>query len=245
MPQEICGFFTYPGGNMKAIVSAALLLFCVVGYFESARAQEEVQVRPVDVYISGFGGYSFPFKTDITLGGITLNDVNLNNSPSFGGKIGMWITAPRKTLGIDIGTEIDVTNFNPDAPSGQVVSSNLGPASLVATLDLHVVYVGVNFLARLPIDVSSGLPNGRWFPYIGLGGGAQRLTAQVAGTEGRDTAPAFQGLGGVKVFLTKHIAAFAEGKFIHASHTFGVQGGGTISADLNSAHGVGGLSVHF
>lgn len=128
---------------MKALVSSALLL-CVFGYSSLARAEEEVRVKPVDVYISGFGGYSHPFKTDISLNGLTLQDVKLDNSPTVGGKIGMWITAPRKTLGIDVGMEVDVTNFNPDASSGQVLSTNVGvPAILLATLDLNATYFGI------------------------------------------------------------------------------------------------------
>lgn len=224
---------------MKALVSMALLLLCMVGYSESAQAQEEVRVRPVDVYISGFGGYSFPFKADISQGGFTASDVELDNSPSLGGKLGMWITAPRKTLGIDVGAEIDITNFNPNHSGGQVLTS----------LDLNATFLGVNVLARLPMGVNPDLPNGRWFPYIGVGGGGLRLsfqTPQLAGsTEGRQTAPAFQGIGGIKVFLTKHFAAFAEGKFIHASNSIGVQGGPSIDLTLSSVHGVGGLSLHF
>lgn len=231
---------------MKAVVSSMLLLLCVVGFVESTRAEDEMRIKPVDVYISGFGGYSFPFKTDISLAGITLSDVKLDNSPSVGGKIGVWITAPRKTWGIDVGVEVDVTNFNPDASAGQVLSSNFGPAILLSTLDLNATYFGINVLARFPMGVTPELPNGRWFPYIGIGGGGQRLSLQAPGTtEGRDTAPAVQGLGGVKVFVTKHIAAFAEGKFIHASHSLGIEGGGSVDLTLNSVHGVGGLSFHF
>ena len=216
---------------MKAIVSAVLLLLCIVGYSESAGAQEEVRVRPVDVYISGFGGYSFPFKTDISQGGFTVSDVDLDNSPSIGGKLGMWFTAPRKSLGIDVGAEIDVTNFTPDTPG---------------TVELNATYFGVNFMARLPMGVEPDLPNGRWFPYIGVGGGGQRLSFQEPGINKYwSTAPAFQGIGGVKVFFTKHFAAFAEGKFLHASQSQGVQGGPSIDLTLSSVHGVGGLSFHF
>lgn len=230
---------------MKTLVVSAVLL-CVLGDFSLAQAEEEVRVRPVDVYVSGFGGYSHPLKTDIVLGGPTLHDVKLDNSPSFGGKIGIWITAPRKTLGIDVGMEVDVTNYNPDASSGQILSSSIGPGILVSTLDHNATYFGLNVLARVPMGVTPDLPNGRWFPYLGLGGGGQRLTFQTSGTnEGRDTAPAFQGLGGVKVFLTKHIAAFAEGKFIHAAHSISIVGGGSVDLTLNGVHGVGGLSVHF
>lgn len=231
---------------MKALASSILLVLCALGYSSLARAEEGVRVRPIDVYISGFGGYSHPFKTDISLGSLELHDVKLDNSPSLGGKIGIWITAPRKTLGIDVGVEIDVTNYNPDASSGQVLSSNIGPGTLLSTFDLNATYFGITVLARLPMHVTPELQNGRWFPYIGLGGGGQRLTFQTVGTnEGRDTAPAFQGLGGAKVFITKNIAAFVEGKFIHASHSQRIVGGGSIDLTLNSVHGVVGLSVHF
>lgn len=66
---------------MKALVSAILLLLWIVGYSESARAQEEIRIRPIDGYLSGFGGYSFSFKTDFSFPGLTLRDVELDNNP--------------------------------------------------------------------------------------------------------------------------------------------------------------------
>lgn len=234
---------------MKAAVvmaSVAVLLGLSIGQTGSARADEEVRVRPVDVYISGFGGYSFPFKSDLEIGGVEIRDAKLDNSPTFGGKIGIWFTGPRKTLGLDLGTEIDVTNFDPDIAGGQILTTNVGLLFRTNALNLNATYFGVNLLARYPIGVTQALPNGRWFPYIGVGGGGLRLTFQAPGTnEARNTAPAFQGVGGVKVFLTKHIAAFAEGKFIHASNSIEIQGGGSIDLTVNSVQGVGGLSIHF
>lgn len=213
---------------MKALVLAVLLVFCIGMYSESARAQEEVHVQPVDGYVSGFGGYSFPFKTDVSSGGFgfTAQDVELENSPSFGGKIGLWVTAPRKTLGIDIGAEINVTHFDPDPT-------------------MNATYFGVNLMARLPMGVGPELPNGRWFPYVGLGGGAQRLSVEVLGFKEGNTVTAFQGLGGVKVFLFKHVAVFAEGKFTHASHRQVFHGFSPVDFTVNAVHGVGGLSLHF
>jgi hypothetical protein len=229
---------------MKALVSVTFLLLSLLGYSNFAEAQEEVQVKPHDVYISVLGGYSFPFKAHMLFGGLEVQDVKFENVPSIGGKVGMWITAPRKNLGIDIGAEIDVIRFRPNHAGGQVLSSNLGPGILVP-LNLDATYFGVNVLARLPIGVTPELPNGRCFPYIGVGGGGQRLSLEFSGQKDTNIAPAFQGLGGIKVFVTRHIAVFAEGKFIHASHAFRVQGGGTVELDLNSVHGIGGLSVHF
>lgn len=221
---------------MKKIVAAKLVVLSILGLAAVTNAEQEVRVRPVDIYVSGFGGYSFPSKTDLSFQGTTLvSNLELDKSPSFGGKMGMWFTAPRKALGIDIGTEIDVTHFNPDTPG---------------SIQLNATYFGVHVLARVPMGVTPELPNGRWFPYIGVGGGAQHLAFEAPGltTEGRHTAPAFQGLWGAKVFVTKHIAVFGEGKYTHASHTMRFQSG-PFTADfdmsVNALHGVGGLSVHF
>lgn len=221
---------------MRKIAVAALLILCIFDHATFAQAEDDVRVRPFDFYISGFGGYSFPFKTDLSFSGTTIaTDLELDKSPSFGGKFGMWFTAPRKALGIDIGTEIDVTNFNPNTPG---------------TVDLNATYFGIQVLARMPMGVTQELPNGRWFPYIGVGGGGQRLAFEVPGvtTEGRHTAPAFQGLWGAKMFVTKHIALFGEGKFTYASHTLEFQSGPFVAPfdlTVHALHGVGGLSVHF
>lgn len=207
---------------MKALVSAALLLLCFVGYSELVQAQEEVRMRPVDAYISGFGGYAFPFNTDVSSGGTVLApDAEYENTPSFGGKIGLWLTAPRKTMGIDVGAEIDVTHFDPDPT-------------------LNATYFGVNLMARLPMGVEPERPNGRWFPYVGIGGGAQWLNFDFFGVKRSNTAPAFQAMGGVKVFVVNHVAVFVEGKFTHASHSLEF-----LDFNLNAVHGVGGLSFHF
>lgn len=217
---------------MRSTVWSVVLAMCMLCVSEIAGAREDIYVKPLDMYISGLGGYSFPFKTDVTAGGsfgsFTFQNVDLENSPSYGGKIGVWFTESRKTWGIDIGTEGEIVYFDPD-PS------------------LRVGYFGINVLARVPMEVSTDLPNGRWFPYIGLGGGVQHLRSNGFGSPD-DTASAFQGLGGVKVFLLKHLAVFVEAKFTHAAHRLESNdpGFGNVSRDfpLNSLHGVGGLSLH-
>lgn len=219
-------------------VLAVILIPCILELSELARAEG------IDAYISGFGGYAFPLKTDLTTGGITIQDSELDNSPSFGGKVGMWFTGLRKQSGIDIGVEADFTNFNPDQKAGQILMTNVGIPVITNAVDLNATYFGIHVLARLPMGVTSELPNGRWFPYIGVGGGGQRLRFEGGGTEVSDTAPAFQGLGGVKVFLSKHIAVFGEGKFTHADHTLESQGS-TLDLTVQAVHGVGGVSVHF
>lgn len=234
---------------MKTAVSTIILGLSVLAFSELARADDEVRVRPIDAYISVFGGIASPLKTDVTEGGITAKDSKLDNSASIGGKIGMWLTAPRKALGIDFGAEIDITHYSPDQKSGQVLTTSAGFPVITNAVDLSATFVGVNVLTRLPMDVTPELPNGRWFPYVGIGGGMQRVTFQTSGsTEGRDPSPAFQALGGFKVFLLKHVAVFGEAKFTHATHTLDFQMGSLTSSTeltLNTVHGVGGLSIHF
>lgn len=237
---------------MSKTFSAVILVACMLVFSELARGEEVVQLRPTDVYLSIFGGVSLPFKTDVTQSGssnLTVNDVNLSNSASHGGKAGVWFTAPRKSLGLDLGIELDITGYSPDQKSGQVLRTTSGASVISNSLDLGATFVGFNFLARLPIGVTPELPNGRWFPYVGIGGGVERLSYQTARSrEGSDPSPALQALGGFKVFLFKHVALFGEVKFTHASHTLEFQGTGFTFSDeltLNTVHGVGGLSFHF
>lgn len=238
---------------MRKTILWFMLMSCVLVWAESARADEEVQVRPIDVYLSLYGGIASPFKTDVTEStpaiSVTGKDSKLENSASIGGKAGLWLTAPRKSLGLDLGLELDVTNFGPDQKAGQVLTTTSGFNVVTDSVNLNATLIGINFLARLPVGVTADLPNGRWYPYLGVGGGLERLTFQTAGsTEGKDSSPAFQGLGGIKVFLFKHLAVFAEAKFTHASHTLEFQGPGITVSDkltVNALHGVGGLSFHF
>lgn len=104
--------------------------------------------------------------------------------------------------------------------------------------------LAVNALLRWPLGVTPELPNGRWYPYIGLGGGADIAQAKALDLEQTDAVPAWQVLGGVNFFLTRNLAAFAEYKFTQASHTFKF----SYEYEKETAsvnHLVAGLSWHF
>jgi opacity protein-like surface antigen len=228
----------------------------------SALAQDEpngrldqASERPVDAYLSFYGGVNAPFNTDVTIEGpgtnVTVQDVKLHRSTSLGGKVGAWFTSIRPKAGIDLGIELDIMNFRPDVREDQVLraSGTVGgvPVSGLVTnhSDLNAMLFAVNLLARLPIGVSDELPNGRWSPYLGIGGGAQRTSIRLPDTdEVVDTAPAFQALVGVKVFLVRHVALFGEYKFTHASHTF-EEAGEQLKLDVTMNHFLAGLSYHF
>jgi hypothetical protein len=112
----------------------------------------------------------------------------------------MWLTAPRKSLGIDCGAELDIANFNPDQKEGQVLMTNAGFPVITNAVDLNAAFFGVNVLTRLPIDVTPEFPNGRWFPYVGIGGGGQRLSHHGSGS--RDTSRPFKRLEDLKYFCS-------------------------------------------
>jgi len=97
---------------MRNAIAIAVLMLCIGGLLGPPRAEAQTYIKPIDGYVSGFGGYSFPQKTDIESGGIIATDAELDNSPSYGGKVGIWFTGARQKLGIDVGLEGDVTSFN-------------------------------------------------------------------------------------------------------------------------------------
>jgi hypothetical protein len=166
----------HSGRKIRKTFLAVILVACIFVFSESAKGEEVVQLRPTDVYLSIFGGVALPFKTDVTesgLGNRTVNDVKLSNSASIGGKAGVWFTAPRKSLGLDLGVELDITNFHPNQKAGQILTTTTGGLVRTNAVDLMATFIGVNLLARLPIGVTPELPNGRWFPYLGIGGGTQ------------------------------------------------------------------------
>ncbi len=83
---------------MKAATSVTVLLLSVLGQCHFAEAQEEVRTKPVDVYFSVLGGYSFPFKTDMSFSNAEVWGVKFEHGSSLGGKMGMWIFSSSKDL---------------------------------------------------------------------------------------------------------------------------------------------------
>ena len=201
----------------------------------------------------------------------TFPDMQLNSSFGFGGKVGAWTLAFRAATGLDFGAEIDVTHFTPDwdaqlvTMKGQWISDRPqgGPAGslvprpgqrltlsgsiplVLPSFDIDATIVAVNVLTRVPLYQSPSFPNGRLQGYVGVGAGVETAALEISGVgSAQDTGFAFQALAGGKVFLTRHVALFAEYKFTHSSHSWNVQST-KIEADLNVNHVVGGLAFHF
>lgn len=129
----------------------------------------------------------------------------------------------------------------------------LGSFSFGFVRDLSVNTLATNLLFRYPIWSTPGLPQGRIAPYVGIGAGAQRavMSLQIVPYREVSYAPAGQVLVGMKFFVIKNLAVFAEYKRIRSSHDFTYSNSGikppgyeeTWSVATNVL--VGGVSLHF
>lgn len=213
----------------------------------------------VDSYIAVFGGATFPSDTDVKVDDnardlhFTVLDQTFSKSKSLGGKVGAWFPGFRRSTALDLGLEIDVTNYQPDVKAGHFRATGTANgntvvgATMPATLDVNSTIVAMNVLLRLPLYVSEEYPHGRLYPYIGGGPGFQNSSFGSQGKANYDFA--VQGVAGVHVFLIRQVSIFAEYKFTHAEQTFGfITSTGTTQDErytFNVSHAVAGLAVHF
>ena len=221
------------------------------------------QVPSWDVSLGAFVGGALPFGTDVQSSGQTMGlpfsftakDLSLKDSVSFGGTLTGWWTGLRDQTHLDVGLGLDVTQSYPDmkAQNAPVWGTIAGlPVSGISApwpkVGISSTLVGFDALIRWPLGVTPDLPNGRWYPYLGVGGGPDIARATLEGSSSTDTTAALEVLGGVQFFLTRHLAVFAEYKFTHASHTFTFTGPTYHETDTgtgNVNHVVGGLAWHF
>jgi opacity protein-like surface antigen len=241
-------------------IASRFLLACALLSVSTAPAWSEPSSW--DLSVSAFGGTAIPFATrakitDPTIpADLTVSGVRLDSSPSFGGKLTIWnrrqVPDSVGNIGLqpDLGIELDITRFSPDikaqtrAATGVLAGSAVTQASPIA-FELDTTVIALNLLARFPIGVRDDLPSGRWYPYVGIGAGAAITRAKtVTGQQDTSTEPAFQFLGGLKYFLSRHIGVFAEYKFTHVSHPFEIT---TTRQEviLNVNHLLVGIAAHY
>ncbi len=206
--------------------------------------------------LSVFGGRTIIGSTDLEYNSSTSNgeleNSLLNNSHMLGGKATMWWvnSSSRKP---DVGLELDITTFDTTMPTQQIIGSgtfNGAPAilfvTLLAPIELESQAFALQFVGRYPIGITEALPNGRWYPYVGIGGGISRTKASWLGQSDTDLTPLLQGVIGLNLFLNSRISIFAEYKRMHAAHSFDFTGFQTnVGLTLSPNHLVAGVGVHF
>ena len=246
--------------GVRTIVLAVTALFLL-----PLQAQAE---RNWEFSAGVFGGKAFHSNEDLeinfgqgsafTTG--TAHGVNLNDSPTFGAKVTAWHLPRRYNWQPQIGLELDYTKFTADVHpqiagatgTSLIPGFELGAIIFTEPQDFGVNILAANLLFRYPIWATPEMPQGRWYPYIGAGVGVERARSSnfPTGFEATNYAPAIQGLVGIKFFLIKNFALFAEWKRTTAWHTFDYNGSSlppgyseqwTIASNLV----VGGIALHF
>jgi opacity protein-like surface antigen len=206
-------------------------------------------------YLAGFLGAALTETQDLrvklgvdVLGPIAdgkIKNVDFNNALLFGGKVGYFFDG---FLAGGLGIEAEAYHFSPSIDDQLVTFKGTVfgvPTTTQTTLhgDLEVTGLGLNVLYRFQLAKDPTFQHGRVQPYLGVGIAAAiaRLELQNFVLDGRpstqDTAvqPAVHALGGVKIFLTEHIALFTEYKFMHTGEfEFDLKRTGTLGGNTAS-----------
>ncbi len=177
--------------------------------------------------------------------------VDLDEEYTFGAKLTSWKNNIGFLSRLDFGLELDFTRFTVEMPaqtasaSGTSSGGTLGAVIFPMPFDIQSHILAVNLLWRYPVLESEEFPSGRWYPYFGIGGGASlSRMRRESGPWRYSTAPVFQGLAGIKWFLTRHLGFFVEYKRTQATHDFSFTGF-DLEVPLGANHFVGGLAMHF
>jgi opacity protein-like surface antigen len=229
-------------------------------------------------YAAGYVGAAITqdkdLRTELEINGVPFvngraHDLSFDTSVVFGGKGGYYLDRP--LLGGQLGAELDVYHFRPDAAAQRVRFTGLlagvpGEArTRLQSADIEITAVTANLLYRFALLSQPQFPRGRVQPYIGIGAGAfiARLSTTTSPfDENKDIAdtdvrPGVQALAGVRWFLTHNIAVFAEYKFVQTeTFSFKFKESGTIfgfpatetardRADITSHLLYGGIGFHW
>lgn len=194
-----------------------------------------------------------PAETDI------LNDVDLDSSISFGGRVGHWFeTALYRDL--NWGLALDISHFRPDIDSQVVPGINIdagGPdpdVFLLSSIDLAVTPISFDLMLRWPFLKSRQFPKGQLQPYFTIG-----PTLFIASAEDSinfdpfrqsdtDTSLGLKVGTGLAWYFVKNFAVFGEYRFTHFSPEFDFRDGGdpvTVETDVNTHHFITGVSYYF
>jgi len=279
---------------MKTRISALVCLLCVFGFSDLSRAGDPSSQRgddpydaptmssgTIEPYLSFMAGIAVPRSEDATFangigpGPRVVKDVDYQTKHTLGGNAGIWFPTRDKLWGFDLGIELTGFIWYADVACCQNYYNRDPATGAGTTTEIQGAYVGTNFLVRYPVSISEAYPNGRWFPYVGIGVGAHQMMMRHGGSKGvgwynaileqRDTTVALMGVGGVKAHLFKYVAVFAEAKYIHAHHnglltdryglTASQDNGGfgssqdlflnTYSSTIDTIMAHAGVSIHF
>ena len=181
---------------------------------------------------------SAPFQSGAISGtvnfpsGSTISDQSLKTSFMFGGKIGHYFSSPRW-----FGLEAEIFYSTPHIKQQDItlrsgtpftfIPSGGGPSTSLGNELTSVGIQGANFsvLTITPFNLMFRYPGNRLQPYIGIGPGIFIARIKDPSVTQGDNSQSSTKLGlntliGVRYFLTRHVSAFAEGKYNYVRFNF-------------------------
>lgn len=196
-----------------------------------------------EVYVAAYAGASFPadlrnVEGTGTIQGVKFNDLDLANALTYGGKVGYFSEDKAFRW---LGAEAEIFTTNPHVKQQQVTAPGGGP--LVTTLGngahVRAITGALNMIVRYPHPVIQ--------PYAGVGLAFVNAKVSDETFSISDAAPGLNLLAGLKGFLTKDLAVFAEVKYTYASFQFEDRGlvGPGIKGVYSVPAVVGGIAWHF
>ena len=227
------------------------------------RVRHEEHHRPGEFYVAGFGGYTFGGSSfhNTQVFGQPTTGFTLNDSGIYGMKIGFFMPDRFNWLGFEVEGFNTSPNMKPSTGPGGVAIP--GGSLRVTTLAFNAIMRG-----KYLCGPSENEPTRRTTtethkevygyredtfcplqPYVGAGIGV--FFAHTNGLGGNNSSsdnavPGFNGLAGVRYFLTEHVALFGEYKYNRATFNFdNVSPAGGLNGDYSVHNIVGGLSFHF
>jgi len=237
-----------PTGKRKVIF---LLMVVLLASLSPAMSRAEF-------YIAGMGGYVFPNDFSNVSSNFPIlklldprlstnlfsNDIDLDNAPMGGGKIGYYFPQV-KWLGVETEGFFTTLKFTEDPDPQQIDNITFFFPSLE---NLQVTTWAFNAVVRYP--------HKRFQPYVGVGLGVFFGETSWGGTKLSDNwVPGFNALAGIRGFITEYLAVFAEYKYNYV--TFNLESSDTTFAGTSlggndSVNGTysanmiaGGISFHF
>ena len=232
----------YIGRTIRVFLAAGLFTVMVQAALSPSASQAET-------YVAGQFGATFPGKGlsngDLTStsapfsggtvnfpSGTTISDQSLKNSLLLGGKIGHYFSRAR-WLGIEAELfystphikQQDLT-FRSGTPFTFTPSGG-GPSTSLGNELTSVGIQGVNFhvLTVAPLNIVFRYPKTRLQPYIGIGPGIFIARIKDPSITQGDASQSSTQLGlnsfiGVRYYITRHVSAFAEGKYNYVRFHF-------------------------
>ena len=233
---------------------------------ERARIYEEERARayhdrrydyhePGELYVAGFGGYTFGHELSNVRGtgplaGANFPDFGLKNSGVYGAKLGYFLPDKLNWLGFEVEGFNTTPHIEQNGPSpGNHLRVTTAAFNVIARAKMgctHDDRYDRDRPRRVSTDSDSGYGD-RGFcriqPYAGVGLGLFFARASAVGNGGGtsdNAVPGLNALAGVRFFVTEHVAVFGEYKYNRASFEFD-----NVRQDYSVSHVVGGLSFHF